>query len=98
MNIQILIHKSLLKEKSKYVGKIVKRIYWFSVWPNYLLNVFTDYNYSNSLMSRVCLTKVKIWIKLYRIRTQATIFPFVNIILEQNKTLVSICVGLAVDK
>ena len=65
---------------------------WSVIGDNYLLNVFTDYNYSNSLMSREYLIKVKIWIKLYRIRTQATIFPFVNTIFEQNKTLVSICV------
>jgi hypothetical protein len=49
---------------------------------NYLLNVYTDCYYSNSLISRVCWTKVKILIKLHHIRTQTTIFPFANINLE----------------
>ena len=47
---------------------------WSIIGDNYLLNVFTDYNCSNSLISRVCLTKVKRSIKLHRIRTQTTIF------------------------
>ena len=62
------------------------------IGDNYLLNVYTDCYYSNSLISRVCWTKVKILIKLHHIRTQTTIFPFANINLEQNKTSVSICV------
>jgi hypothetical protein len=47
---------------------------WSIIGDNYLLNVFTDYNYSNSLISRVCLTKVKRSIKLHHIRPQTTIF------------------------
>ena len=43
---------------------------------HFCVNVFVDYNYSNSLISWVCLTKVKRRIKLNRIRTcvQTTIF------------------------
>lgn len=49
---------------------------WSIIGDNYLLNVFTDYNYSNSLISRVCLTNVKICIKLYHIFTKCW-FPCV---------------------
>jgi len=44
------------------------------IGDNYLLSVFTDYNYSNSLISRVCLTKVESCIKLYCKGTLTTIF------------------------
>jgi hypothetical protein len=45
-----------------------------SINDNCLLNVFTDYNYSNSLISRVCLTKVESCIKFYCKGTLTTIF------------------------
>ena len=48
---------------------------------NYLLNVYTDYNYSNNLISRICLKKVKILIKLYR-----RSFSICAITLTQNKS------------
>ena len=41
---------------------------------NYLLNVFSFYDYSNSHILRVWLIKVRSWIKLYHIRTQTTKF------------------------
>jgi len=47
---------------------------WSIIGDYYLLNVFTDCNYSNSVISRVCLTKVKGWIKLYHITETTIIF------------------------
>ena len=49
---------------------------WLIIGDNYLLNVFTDYSYSNSLISRVWLTnlKVKRRMELYCIRTHIYFF------------------------
>ena len=47
---------------------------WLIIGDNYLLNVFTDYSYSNSLISREWLTKVKRRMKLYCIRTHIYFF------------------------
>jgi hypothetical protein len=46
--------------------------------PTYVSNVFTDYNYSNNLISWICLNKSKDWIpvKLHRIRTKTQHFSF----------------------
>ena len=41
---------------------------------NYLLNLFSFYDYSNSLILRVWLIKIRSWIKLYHRRTNYKIF------------------------
>ena len=49
---------------------------WSIIGDNYLLNVFTDYHYSNSLISRAWMTKVKRRMTLYHIRTHTTFSSF----------------------
>ena len=64
------------------------------IGDNCLLNVYllTIIN-QIVFISRVWLTKVKIWIKLYHKFINYIIFPLVNINLEQNKRSFSICVA-----
>ena len=67
---------------------------WSIIGDNCLLNVYllTIIN-QIVFISRVWLTKVKIWIKLYHKFINYIIFPLVNINLEQNKRSFSICVA-----
>ena len=61
---------------------------WSIIGDNYLLNVLTDYSYSNSIYFKSMLDKSKDLNKIVSyIYLQTTIFfPFAIITLKQNKT------------
>jgi prolyl-tRNA synthetase len=60
---------------------------WSIIGDNYLLNVLTDYRYSNSIYFKSMLHKSKDLNKIVSyIYLQTTIFPFAIITLKQNKT------------